>query len=75
MIEASYKIIKGIDAVVRYDRIDPSTHRTNDDHSRVVIGLDIFPYPFVEVVPQYRIQMEHPDIPDDAFNIQFHFYY
>lgn len=75
MIEASYRIIRGLDAVVRYDRIDPSTNTANDDHSRFVIGLDIFPFPFVEVIPQYRIQMEHPDIPDNAFNLQFHFFY
>jgi hypothetical protein len=75
MIEAAYKIAKGIDAVVRYDRYDPSTNTANDDHSRVVIGLDFFPYPFMNVIPEYRFQMEHPDIKDDAFNIQFHLFY
>jgi hypothetical protein len=75
MIEASYGIIRGLDVVVRYDRIDPSTHRVKDDHSRIVLGLDIFPLPFVEILPQYRIQMEHPEIANDAFNIQFHFFY
>ena len=75
MIEASYRIIRGLDAVVRYDRFDPSTHRTKDDHSRIVLGFDIFPFPFVEILPQYRVQMEHPEIADDAFNIQFHFFY
>jgi hypothetical protein len=75
MIEAAYKIIKGLEAVVRYDRIDPSTRISNDDHSRFVLGLDIFPFPFVEILPQYRIQFEHPDIADNAFNIQFHFFY
>ena len=75
MIEASYKIVKGLEATLRYDRLDPSTHRTNDDRSRIVIGLDLFPFPFVEIVPQYRVQMEHPSIPNDAFNIQFHLLY
>jgi hypothetical protein len=75
MIEASYKIVKGLEAMVRYDRIDPSTHTYNNDHSRVVIGLDLFPFPFVEIVPQYRFQMEHPPVINDAFNIQFHLFY
>jgi hypothetical protein len=75
MIEAAYRITRGLEAVVRYDRIDPSTNRTNDDHSRIVLGLDIFPMPFVEIIPQYRIQMEHPSVDNDAFNLQFHFFY
>jgi hypothetical protein len=75
MIEASYKITKGLEAVVRYDRMDPSTHIANDDISRIVLGFDIFPFPFVEILPQYRIQMEHPDIANNAFNIQFHLFY
>lgn len=75
MIEAAYKITKGLEAVVRYDRFDPSAHTANDDHSRIVLGVDIFPLPFVEIVPQYRIQMEHPSVDNDAFNIEFHFFY
>lgn len=75
MIEAAYKITKGFEAVIRYDRIDPSTNTSNDDHSRIVLGFDIWPYPFIEVLPQYRIQMEHPNVDNDAFNIQFHFFY
>jgi len=75
MLEAAYRITRGLEAVVRYDRFDPSTNTANDDLSRVVIGLDIFPYPFIEILPQYRIQMEHPSVSNDAFNIQFHFFY
>jgi hypothetical protein len=75
MIEAAYKIIKGLEVVVRYDRIDPSANTANDDRSRFVLGLDIFPFPFVEIIPQYRIQIEHPDIADDVLNIQFHLFY
>jgi hypothetical protein len=75
MVEASYSIMKGLDAVVRYDRFDPNTKRTNDDLSRIVIGFDIFPYPFMNIVPQYRFQMEHPSIKNDAFVVQFHLFY
>jgi hypothetical protein len=75
MIEASYKIMKGLEAVVRYDRFDPSTNTLNNDLSRIVIGFDIFPYSFIEVIPQYRIQMEHPSIDNDAFVVQLHMFY
>jgi hypothetical protein len=80
MIEAAYKIIKGLEAVVRYDRYDPSTNTANDDRYRIVIGLDIFPYPFMEILPQYRLQKDHNFITgsledNDAFNLQFHIFY
>jgi hypothetical protein len=75
MVEVAYRITKGFDVLVRYDRYDPSTNTTNDDISRVVIGLDFFPYPFMDVIPEYRFQMEHPNINNDAFNLQFHIFY
>ncbi len=75
MIQAAYTIRKGIDAVVRYDRFDPNIKLSKDDHSRLVLGLEIQPYSFVEIRPQYRIQMEHPDVKNNSFVAQFHIYY
>ena len=75
MIEASYRITRGLEAIVRYDRFDPSSNATNDDVSRVVIGFDIFPYSFMNVIPEYRIQMENPGVKNDAFIVQFHLFY
>jgi hypothetical protein len=75
MIEAAYRIIKGIEAIVRYDRFDFSTDVTDDELSRLVLGFEIFPYSFIEIRPQYRIQMEKPSVKNDAIVVQFHFYY
>lgn len=75
MIEASYKIVKGLDAVVRYDRFDPLTEVDKDDISRVIVGFEFFPYSFIEMIPQYRIQMEHPEVTDNTFLVQLHLYY
>ena len=75
MIEASYKIVKGFEAVLRYDRFDPSTNTDNDDVSRLVVGIALYPYSFMEILPQYRFQMEHPSINNDAFLVQFHLFY
>lgn len=75
MVEAAYQIVKGLEAVVRYDRFDPNTEIDKDDLSRYVIGLDFYPYSFIEILPQYRIQMENPDVDNDSFVLQFHFYY
>ncbi len=75
MIEASYQIYKGVDAVVRYDRFDPSVDAADDDISRFVFGFEFHPYSFIEIKPQYRLQLENPSVKNDALVIQFHFWY
>jgi hypothetical protein len=75
MIEGSYTIMKGVDAVVRYDRFDPSTKTDKNDLSRIVIGFEFHPYSFIEIRPQYRLQKENPEVKNDVFLVQFHFWY
>ncbi len=75
MIEAAYNVIQGLDAVVRYDRFDPNIDLSKDEHSRVMLGLEIYPYSFIEIRPMYRIQMETPEVSNNSFELQFHFYY
>ncbi|NWF49708.1 MAG: hypothetical protein HXY49_04125 [Ignavibacteriaceae bacterium] len=75
MVEASYRIIKGLEFVARYDRFDPSDKLTKDELSRIILGFEIFPYSFIEIRPQYRIQMENPDVTNNSVVIQTHIYY
>jgi len=75
MIEAAYRLVKGVEAVVRYDRFDPLTSREKDDISRLIVGFEIHPFSFTEIRPQYRFQMEDPSIKNDTFLIQFHLWY
>jgi len=75
MIEASYQLMVGLQAVVRYDRFDPNVDINKDEHSHVVLGLEFFPFSFVEVRPQYRINIEDPNLKNDAAVVQFHFWY
>lgn len=75
MIEGAYRLFKGVEAVVRYDRFDPLTDVDKDDISRLIVGFEIHPYSFIEVRPQYRFQMEHPEITDDTFLVQLHLWY
>ncbi len=75
MIEGSYNITRGLDAVVRYDRFDPNTFISKDEVSRVVLEADFYPYSFIEIRPMYRIQMETPAVRNNSFELQFHFYY
>ncbi len=75
MIEAAYRIINGLEAVVRLDRFDPNAKIEKDELTRVVIGFEIFPYSFIEIRPQYRIQMEEPSFDNDSAVLQFHIWY
>ncbi len=75
MIEAAYQIIVGLEAVVRYDSFDPNIDLEDDEHAHLVLGLEFFPYSFVELRPQYRLNIENPSVGNDAFVLQFHFWY
>jgi hypothetical protein len=75
MIETAYQVMVGLEAVVRYDRFDPNTDKSKDEHSHIVLGFEFYPYSFVEIRPQYRINLEDPSVDNDAFVLQFHFWY
>lgn len=75
MIEASYEFIKGFQFVFRYDRFDRNTNVVKDDISHLIFGVEIFPYSFVEIRPQYRFALENPEIKNNAFVLQFHIWY
>ena len=75
MVEAAYKIVKGLEAVVRFDMFDPNSDIDKDQLSRVIIGFEFFPYSFVEIRPQFRIQMEDPKVDNNAAVVQLHLYY
>lgn len=75
MVEVAYRVIKGLEAVVRLDRFDPNSDFRSDESTRVVVGFEIFPFSFIEIRPQYRIQMEDPSIENDSALIQLHIWY
>lgn len=76
MIETSYRIRNGIDLVARYDRIVSDLNIKNNYASHIIVGFDLFPYSFVEIKSQYRINLENPRIyKNNSFILQFHFWY
>ena len=75
MVEAAYGILTGLDAVVRYDRIDINADVDSDEISRMIFGFEFHPYSFIEVRPQYRLVMEDPSVENDSFVLQLHFWY
>lgn len=75
MVEASYKITKGLDGVIRYDMLTPVSGNTSKNISGLVLGVEFFPYSFVELKPQYRINTEDPKVDNNMFVLQFHIWY
>lgn len=75
MVEAAYGILTGLDAVVRFDRIDYNADANSDEVSRLILGFEFHPYSFIEIKPQYRLVMEDPSVDNDSFVLQLHFWY
>jgi hypothetical protein len=75
MIEGSYRLIKGLEAVVRYDRFDKDIDTPNNELQRLIAGFEFYPYSFIEVIPQYRFQWETPEVKNNSLVVQFHLYY
>ena len=75
MLEAAYQLMIGLEAVVRYDRFDPNIDISNDTFSHLVLGFEFYPYSFVEVKPQFRINMSDPNQKSNSVVVQFHFWY
>lgn len=75
MVKANYQIIKGLEFELRYDKFDRNTALEKDELQRFIIGMEIFPYSFIEIRPQYRIQLEEPSVKNNSVVIQTHIYY
>lgn len=77
MVEAAYGLITGLDVILRYDRMDINTEFDKDELSRLIAGVEFQPYSFIEIRPQYRFVFDaaNPDIKNDSFVLQFHFWY
>lgn len=75
MLEAAYGIVTGLDAVVRYDRIDYNDAIDSDEISRLILGFEFHPYSFIELRPQYRLVLENSSVDNDSFVLQLHFWY
>lgn len=79
MAEAAYIIMNGLEAVIRYDRYNPLPESENDNIDRFILGLEFFPYSFIELRPQYRLQMQKnalgENISHKSVVLQFHLWY
>lgn len=75
-VETSYRLIRGVDFVARYDRFVPNSGNGEEFSSHIILGFDLFPYSFIEIKPQFRFNIENPEVEkNNSFVLQFHFWY
>ncbi|MBI4546943.1 MAG: hypothetical protein HY707_03125 [Ignavibacteriae bacterium] len=83
LAELDYRIIQGLWFTGKFDMFDPLRGVKDNDMSpstnslkRITIGLEIFPYSFVEVRPQFRLTLEKPSIDDNNVGlVQVHLWF
>ncbi len=69
---AEYRIARGVWLTGKYDIFDPTRGVPSDAFSRITLGLELFPLPFIELRPQYRFSTEHPSVDNDVALLQLH---
>jgi hypothetical protein len=69
---AEYRLFRGVWLTAKYDVFDPTRGSPADNDTRVTLGLELFPLPFIEVRPQFRITGEHPSVENNLALLQLH---
>ncbi len=75
--EIDFRATPGVWLTGAYDVFDPNNNSsvTGDAFRRITLGMEFFPYSFVELRPQYRINMENPSADNDLALVQMHLWF
>ncbi len=85
--EANVRATDGLWLTLKFDYFDGDRERDDvnilvgglpprtNSFKRYTFGVEFFPYSFVEVRPQYRINSETPSIDNNEFLVQVHFWF
>ncbi|MBI5215328.1 MAG: hypothetical protein HY960_06205 [Ignavibacteriae bacterium] len=79
--EVDYRAMQGLWFTGKFDMFDPLAGIEDDDLSttnslkRLTIGLEYYPFSFVELRPQYRVVMEKPSVDNDQALVQLHLWF
>ncbi len=74
--EADYVLTQGVDLKVGYEFFDPNTRYQTGTESRMVVGLEFYPLPGVELRPLYVLRKEDPvDAENDQVILMMHLYF
>jgi hypothetical protein len=70
--EADIQAVQGVWLTGKFDIFDPDQGVPDNEVKRITFGFEFFPYYYVEVRPQYRINLETPRIDNDQLVVQMH---
>jgi hypothetical protein len=73
--ELNTLLVRGVAARVKYDLYDPDRDTSGDRRQRITVGVDLYPYPFVEILIQYRKNKEEVEINNDQFMMMGHLFF
>lgn len=80
--EIDIRAMQGLWVIGKFDMFDPLQGVTDDGQSpetnsvkRITMGVELFPFSFVEIRPQYRLNIENPGISNDQILVQTHIWY
>jgi len=65
----------GMVAKVKYDLYDPDRDVSGDRQQQITLGVDLYPYPFVEVLIHYQKNKEETELENDQFFIMGHLFF
>jgi hypothetical protein len=90
-LEGNFRAFQGLWLVAKYDVFDPRVGWSNESSpqwtpnparawlanavSRLTFGVEFFPYPYIELRPQYRINLETPSYGNDQLLAQVHIWF
>ncbi len=66
---------RGIVARVKSDGYDPDRDASGDHLQQITFGVDLYPYPFTEILIQYRRNVEEIDVKNDQFLVMTHLFF
>jgi|GEM_PF-295251 len=75
--ELDIQLFQGIEAVLEYEFFESDIEFSQNSLSRITLGLDLFPIPYIEILPQYRIlsTTAEPVFTRKEFIIQGHLWF
>jgi hypothetical protein len=73
--EIDYRATQGLWFLGMFDIFDPIQGIEGTDKKRVTLGIEFFPYSFVELRPQYRLNIEDPSVSNDQALVQMHLWF
>lgn len=79
MLEGTFEVFHGVHLYARLDNWDPDKSVAGETFTRTVLGLELYPFPFLVIQPQYRMNGEPgtealPEVDNNRIAVLAHIY-